>query len=251
MRHLCDRDDTTGCSRGRPALLCSGALVAALLLQTGTARAESPRTVASSPSSMTPSTLHLAALLAEVEIRDGLDPRVMEVESRVTRDFDGDGHADLMLLLVEPLPAGVDPLEIRRRRLAVMGLREGDVFSSVQQSTCLSLATDEGGMMGDPGGMLDPRGRDSAVFGNHGGSAWRWSLSLTVAWRRGAFRVVGIDTESFHVSNPGIESSQTSINLLTGRYLSEASGPVKHHGFGAPRVEDCAALEGMLHQRLP
>ena len=132
-----------------------------------------------------------------------------------------------------------------------MGLRDGDQFSSVQQSTCLSLATDEGGMMGDPGGTVSSRGHNSVSFGNHGGSAWRWSMNFTVAWRHGAFRVVGIDTESFHISNPDIEPSKASINLLTGRYQTAPSGPLKHHGFRAPRVEDCAALEEMLHQRLP
>ena len=200
---------------------------------------------------MTPSTPHSAALLDSAELRDGLDPRAMEVEGLVTQDFDGDGQDDLMLLLIEPLPAGADAHETRRRRLAIMGRRDGEGFSSVQQSACLSLATDEGGMMGDPGGAIGPRGRNSAAFGNHGGSAWRWSTTFTVAWRRGAFRVVGIDTESFHISNPEIEPSQTSINLLTGRYQTAPSGPLKHHGFRAPRVEDCAALEEMLHQRLP
>ena len=190
-------------------------------------------------------------LLGQVPPSADLDPTVMDVEQRIARDFDGDGDDDLLLLLIEPLPTGPQTQTTRRRRLAVMGLRDGAGFTSVQQSACLSLATDEGGMMGDPGGRVTPRGHDSAVFDNYGGSAWRWNLRFTVAWRQGAFRVVGMDTESFHASHAPSESSQTSINLLTGQYRATPSGPLKHHGFRPPRVEDCAALEDMIGQRLP
>ncbi len=171
-----------------------------------------------------------------------------ELEASVARDFDGDGLTDLALILIQRAHGEVE--HSSRSRIVVMGLRDAAGFHSVQQSGCLSLATDEGGMMGDPGGHMSPNERGGVVFGNDGGSAWRWSLAYTVAWRYAAFRVVGVDTHAFYIHEPGSEEN-VSVNLLTGEYLRNHRGPARTHTHTAPLIGDCAALETLQSHTWP
>ncbi|MGB1700550.1 MAG: hypothetical protein ACPHRO_11390 [Nannocystaceae bacterium] len=164
-----------------------------------------------------------------------------EVETTVERDLDGDGALDLAVILVER--EDHDSTNDRSRdRILVLGRRDATSFQDVQQSSCLSLATGEGGMMGDPGGHLEPRGADGLIVGNDGGSAIRWSLAYTIAWRKDAFRVTGIDIHTFSIHEPNQEDS-VSMNLLTGRFLRNGRGPLRPHPHTAPRMDECGALE--------
>ena len=165
-----------------------------------------------------------------------------ELEASVARDFDGDGVVDLALILLQRPDEELE--QSSQDRIVVMGLRDAAGFHAVQQSGCLSLATDEGGMMGDPGGQMIANDRGGVVFGNDGGSAWRWSLAYTVAWRHTAFRVVGVDTSAFYIHEPGSEED-VSINLLTGNYIRNRRGPARPHPHTAPLIGDCDALRAL------
>ncbi len=171
-----------------------------------------------------------------------------EIEAFLAQDFDMDGRRDLALILLQRGDGEEEPSS--RDRVVVMGLRDAAGFHAVQRSGCLSLATDEGGMMGDPGGHMTANGRGGVVFGNDGGSAWRWSLAYTVAWRHAAFRVVGVDTHAFYIHEPGSEED-VSVNLLTGEYLRNRRGPPRTHRHTAPLIGDCGALEALQSRTWP
>ena len=160
-----------------------------------------------------------------------------QLETELAHDFDGDGVADLALVLATK--AGP---ESEGKRTLVMGLADGDGYRSVQSSSCIALCVQCGGVMGDPYNGMAIRGARSVRVTNAGGSRQRWSTHYTVAWRKDGFYVVGADLMVFDTLRPASET-KVSINLLSGKYTRTGRDGAQKHPHGPMPISDCSAIE--------
>jgi hypothetical protein len=167
------------------------------------------------------------------------------VEAELVHDFDGDGVNDLAIVILDPVPPVVeDDHFVERARTLVMGLRQGAGFRAIQSSGCVAMCTTCGGIMGDPFMGIKARGVRSLTVSNYGGSRERWSVVYTIAWRKEAFYVVGVDTMVFDSLRPRDEQKK-SVNLLNGRYTTSGTKRAKKHSLRPTRIERCPMFDDL------
>jgi len=182
-----------------------------------------------------PTTLQQA--LAPSLVREGT------VEAELAGDFDGDGTPDLAVVILSPPRPGTEGGIVEdRTRTLVMGLRDGAGFRAVQSSSCLALCTQCGGVMGDPFQGLSTSGKDRLAVSNYGGSRYRWSVRYVVAWHKGAFRVVAVDSTSQDTARPNRER-QRSVNLLAGTQKTGKDAKGERHKWQPIPIDQCEKLE--------
>lgn len=159
------------------------------------------------------------------------------------RDLNGDGLEDL-LVIDEVNPTLIDysndtPCETydpsrcsvsynKRSLKLFLGQRDGSLKLSLSNDKFV-LGGDEGGVFGDPLNGFAVKKSGAIMLSVYGGSAWRWSYSDTMQFRKGAFYVIGQD--SYHGWTGDLRSETKSVNLVTGEVevTSQKTGdaPVK------------------------
>jgi len=111
-------------------------------------------------------------------------------------DLNRDGREDAVLVLEPQDPEQPRPL------LILIGDANGKLKLAKRSAKAVYCKTC-GGMMGDPfQGVTIETGR--FTIEHYGGSAWRWSNSITFAWskRDQSWQLVRVENTSFHASDP-------------------------------------------------
>ena len=163
------------------------------------------------------------------------------IEARITHDFDHDGHIDLALVATTK---SEDPYNDERERVLAIGRGTKSGYQPALRTTCVTLCQACGGVIGDPFEGIRVRGKRSLVATNYGGSRERWGYTFTLAWRDGAFKVVGLDLLS-HDTLVAKSKETLSINLLSGRYQFNHT-PLRKHTLKTVRADDCKAVDELI-----
>ncbi len=155
---------------------------------------------------------------------------VTRAETFITSDIDGDGHAESFELIgadIDALDDGADLL-IRSRATTIRARDIAWVGGLYGQLPMLARA---------PNGSILLTSMNASVGRD------RWELTLTIAYRSGAYRIAGYTYHWRDTLNPDAFGS-CDLNLLTGRGTlttpNQKNKPVRTV-LSAPRVEEWSA----------
>jgi hypothetical protein len=120
-------------------------------------------------------------------------------------DLNGDGLPDLVFI-VEPVKRkDKDRASEEVPRTLKIAVRSANgSLRVVKQNDKVAFCEACGGTFGDPFEGLQASTRIFTVR-NYGGSGWRWTVASTFNYSRrdATWQLVGVDTSSFHASEPG------------------------------------------------
>jgi hypothetical protein len=152
-------------------------------------------------------------------------PKGWAVEKKIEGDLNGDGLADLVLLLHERDPKKLvrdrfgDPLDTNPRILAVaLRHRQGGYRLVLQNHTLISRLVDHEVMDVMDNGMVEIRRGVLRIRVSFFAAVGTWTMSnstFSFAWRDGRLALIGWD--EFSISRNSGESSEASANFVTRR----------------------------------
>ena len=150
-------------------------------------------------------------------------------ENLVIKDFNSDGRKDIAVIVDENPhlenwetnekcdkydPAANCELSFGKRYLDVYLAQANEGYALLLSSQSIVLRADEGGIWGDPLVGLSLNRKGSLLINFYGGSAWRWSYTHTLQYRRDDFYLVGRTQDSMWVGDLRFE--RKDVNLITG-----------------------------------